>query len=233
MEGDYRSVPAGYEFGQAARDFPEWRHRIWNACVYAMVDLVDEQVGRILGALEQTGLAENTIVVFTTDHGDYMGNHSFWFKGPFHYDDVVRLPLIVRYPGGAAGVRTQAMASLIDLAPTFLESAGFEAPAAMDGRSLLPVLQGRAERIRNACVIESRATRTGLYAQTIVSERYKATFYGGQSYGELYDLAEDPDEFVNRWDDPALANVRFELALRLLTEHMGTEQNVPRRIGYA
>lgn len=234
MEDDYKSVPGGYEYWTAAKDFPEYRHRLWNACVYGMVNLIDDQVGRILAALAELGMAENTLVVFTSDHGDCMGNHYFWFKGPFHYEDIVRVPLIARWPAGIRKTgRTSALISLIDLAPTFLNAAGIEVSKTTDGRSILPVFSNAAESIRDICVVENRCTRTTLYALTVINEQYKATFYEGKQYGELFDLKNDPNEFVNLWEKREYDQRRFQLAAALISERMRSEHNLPPRICYA
>ncbi len=234
-EGEIDSIPAGYEMGRPAKDFPEWKHRIWNSCVYGMVDLIDDQIGRVLEALEKNGQAENTIVIFTSDHGDYMGNHYFWFKGPFHYDDVVNVPMIVRWPNHVKPEqKNDSMVSLIDLAPTLLDAAGIPVPEEMDGTSFLPVLEGKADSVRDYCVIENRTTRNGLYLRTVVNESYKATFYSGKDYGELYDRKKDPNEFVNRWNDPEYQEIKAELLAIVEKEIIDeSRQNIPPRIGYA
>jgi len=233
MEGDFRSVPGGYEFASAAKDFPEYRHKIWNACVYGMVNLIDDQIGRILETLEDLEMADDTIVVFTSDHGDYMGNHHFWFKG-LHYEDVIRIPLLVRWPEMSnTSERMSSLVSLIDLAPTFMEAAGIGIPAEMDGKSMMPLLKAEVDRIREFCVVENRCTRTTLYAQTIVEEDCKATFYEGEEYGELFDLKNDPDEFTNLWEDAGYQSRRFQMLLKLLGERMRCEREIPPRIGYA
>lgn len=232
-EGQSRSIPAGCEFWIEAHSYPVHRHRIWNACVYGMVNLIDDQVGRILNHLEKLGLAENTLVVFTSDHGDYMGNHFFWFKGPFHYEDVIRIPLLIRWPKGIQTPRRcDFVVSLMDLAPTVLDAAGLSPSTKIEGESLMPLLQQESGSVREHAIVENRTTRTGLYLITVVQGRYKATFYFGKSYGELYDLQEDPNEFVNCWDNPQYKDVRGELEL-MLRQHLGRFECVPPRIGYA
>ncbi|WP_205857137.1 sulfatase, partial [Phytoactinopolyspora endophytica] len=117
---------------------------------YAMVSLVDDEVGRILDALEEQGLTENTMVVFTSDHGEMLGDHQLMLKGPFMYDCAVRVPLIVRWPGMAEpGSRRAELVQWIDLAPTFLQVAGAEVPEHMQGESLAPLMQGDGDGWRD------------------------------------------------------------------------------------
>jgi len=233
MEGNTRSIPGGCEFYVRARDYPVQRHLIWNACVYGMVDLIDDQVGRILDRLETLGLAENTLVIFTSDHGDYMGNHFFWFKGPYHYEDVIRIPLMMRWPARMTGDRRcESVVSLVDLAPTLLDAAGVSPAEEVEGNSLVGVAAGEEKPARDYAIVENRTTRNGLYLVTVVKDRYKATFYVGEEYGELYDRDDDPDEFVNRWDDESCAKIRSELE-EVFRQHQARVDLLPLRIGYA
>lgn len=223
--------PAGCQLQQCAHDFPESIHRIWNACVYGMVDLIDDQVGRIMETLDELGMTEDTLVIFTTDHGDYMGNHWFWFKGPFHYEDVIRVPMVARMPGGiGGGRRIESLASLMDLAPTFLDLAGVDIPDCMDGRTIAPLLNEQAERVRDLCVVQNQAT-SKFYLESIITDRHKATFYKGEDYGELYDFQEDPNEFVNLFDSPDHREVRESLREISLKEQTPEREYPPRVVG--
>src|SRR5699024_7177490 len=110
---------------------------------FAMVSLVDDEVGRILAALEETGLDQNTIVVFTSDHGEMLGDHQLMLKGPFMYDCAVKVPLIVRWPGvSQPASRRPELVQWVDLAPTFLEAAGLPIPDPIQGTSLVPLISG-------------------------------------------------------------------------------------------
>ncbi len=109
------------------------------AVYYGMISLMDKYIGQILDKLDELGLAENTVVVFTTDHGHFFGQHGLVAKGAFHYEDMIKVPFIVRWPGVTpAGASSDAMQSLVDLAPTFLTIAGREIARDYDG--------GRSER---------------------------------------------------------------------------------------
>jgi arylsulfatase A-like enzyme len=124
-------------------------HRLLRAAYWAMCDLIDDQVERMLAALEETGQREDTLVIFTSDHGELLGDHGIYLKGPFFYEPAVRVPLLVAGPGVEAGA-TDALVELVDLAPTLCDAAGVEAPPGTQGRSLWPLLTGDADRGREA-----------------------------------------------------------------------------------
>ena len=185
----------------------EDRRQVYAANL-AMVELIDDQFGRILAALEETGQAENTVVVFMSDHGEMLGDHGIYFKGPHFYDCAVRVPLVVRWPAGSvrAGLRVTGLVELLDLAPTFLEAAGEDVPDRMQGTSLLPVLRGEADSssVRDFVFSEyyNAWTHKDAYGTMLRTETEKIVVYHGTEQGELYDLAVDPDEFHNLWDEP-------------------------------
>lgn len=194
------------------------------AVYYGMVSLVDKYVGEILDRLEDLGLAEDTAVVFTTDHGHFYGQHGLISKGPFHYEDLIRVPCIVRYPGEVpAGRRCSALQSLNDLAPTVLSLAGIEIPREMTGVDQSGVWRGAAERAREHVVVENRQEPTTVHCKTYVTDRYKLTVYYDREYGELFDLEADPGEVHNRWDDPDYRELKGELFRDLLFAEMGAE----------
>ncbi len=181
-------------------------HRQVYAANLAMVELIDDQFGRILAALEETGQAENTFVVFMSDHGEMLGDHGIYFKGPHFYDCATRVPLVVRWPEGSvrSNLRAGGLVELLDLAPTMLEAAGLEIPSRMQGNSLLPVLRGESDpsRIRERVYSEyyNSWTHKDAYGTMLRTETEKIVVYHGTDQGELYDLAADPDEFHNLWD---------------------------------
>ncbi len=194
------------------------------AIYYGMISLMDKYIGQILDRLEALGLAEETLVVFTTDHGHFYGQHGLIAKGAFHYEDMIRVPMVVRYPGRVpGGRRTSALQSLVDLAPTFLSVAGVQIPRTMTGVDQSRVWFGQEEAARTHVVVENRHQPTTLHLKTYVDERYKLTVYYGRDYGELFDLQEDPGEIHNRWDDPDYADLKARLVMALLQAEMGKE----------
>ncbi len=183
------------------------------AVYYGMISFMDSQIGRILGRLDHHGIAGDTLVVFTTDHGHFLGQHGLIAKGAFHYEDLIRLPFIVRYPGRVpAGATSDALQSLVDLAPTFLAYAGVPVPGAMQGLDQRAAWEGGGP-VRHGALVENRHQPTRIHLRTYVTDRYKLTVYRDQPYGELFDLAEDPAEVRNRWDHPGYATVKAALLL--------------------
>lgn len=202
---------------------------------HTAVAYADEEIGRVLDALAAKGLAQNTLVIFCSDHGDMLGDRRLFVKGAFFYEANVHVPLLMRWPARfAAGRRVQALVQLNDLAATILDAAG--APAAdraawmPDSASLLPLAEGSAERVRDHAVTlyrNSGRTHNGYYDPPINGtmyrdERYKLTLFHaspdavGGPEGELFDMEADPGERVNLWSDPAYAGIRAQLTGRLV-----------------
>ena len=204
------------------------------AIYYGMVSFMDEQIGRILDALDEQGIAENTLVVFTTDHGHFLGQHGLWHKGAFHYEDVLRLPFIARWPGHiTAGAQSEALQSLVDLAPTFLAACDIPIPATMQGVNQWPVWEGKAQSARDEVIVEFRHQPTRVHLRTLVTDRYKMTIYRDQNYGELFDLHDDPDERRNLWDAVAASGVKAEMFQKLAYAEMRREPAALARIAGA
>lgn len=194
------------------------------AIYYGMISFMDQQIGRMLNKLDDLGVAENTIVVFTTDHGHFLGQHGLNAKGAFHYEDLIRLPFIVRMPGSIpANRRSTAIQSLVDLAPTFLTAVGAMVPGIMQGVPQWDVWTGSSDPAREWAIVENRHQPTKLHLRTYVEERYKLTIYRNRDDGELFDLQEDPDERHNRWADPAFAQVKSGLMHRWLQAEISRE----------
>jgi len=145
------------KYGVDWREMSEKKQREVIAHYYAMTDLVDDQVGRILTALEEYGIAENTVVVFTSDHGDWLGDHGLFQKGLPHTRGLTRIPWIIRWPDMVQdGHRIESVASQLDLVPTLLDAAGVEVPYGIQGDSLRPVLGGERDSLRPYALVEHR-----------------------------------------------------------------------------
>ena len=212
---------------------------------YALIEMLDDQVGRAMDALHANGLADSTVVLFLADHGEALGDHGLWGKGPYHIDGVIRVPFFVSWPGHVeAGSTHGGVVSLLDFAPTILDMANVptplgpappqpeapDAPPPWPGRSLLPVLTGTDTSTHSTALVEMDEDYLGLKMRTLVTRRYRLTCYSGQSYGELIDLEEDPDELHNLWHDPASRGLRDDLRLALLDKIMETDISVPRQM---
>ena len=179
---------------------------------YGMVAHIDHHVGRILDALAASGRAEDTLVIFSADHGDYLGDHELMLKGPIHYESLVRVPLIVRGPGFAAGATHDDPVGTIDLAPTVLDAVGHPAATFHEGRSL----QGQLTNPREEVLTEDDMVEGFLQSRTLTTKRFRLTRdLVTDANGELYDLDDDPGELTNRWGDPALAAEQADLLAHL------------------
>ncbi|MFD1673890.1 sulfatase [Alicyclobacillus fodiniaquatilis] len=210
-------------------------HRMVRAAYYAMIELIDIQVGRMLDALSDTGQLENTIVVFMSDHGEMLGDHGIYWKGPYFYDPAVRVPLIMAGPGIERNKVSEALVELVDLAPSLLDAVGLPRHDGLQGQSLWPLLTGET----------ASAGRTSVYSEyydampwhrnpspraTMVrTTTHKLVRYHDQNT-ELYDLKIDPTETTNRWDDPSCSEIKLAL-LQIMADRMAeTVDPLPRRI---
>jgi arylsulfatase A-like enzyme len=199
---------------------------------YGSISFIDVAVGRLLARLEALGIADNTVVVFTSDHGDFMGDHQLLLKGPIHYRGLIQVPMIWRDPAAQAR-RSSALMGAIDMAPTILARAGLQPFNGVQGRSFAPVVAGEATAHHPELVVEEEGQRPQVgfegrvRMRSLVTDRYRLSLYDGVSWGEIYDLANDPDELVNLWDDAASTGLRAELVLRLAHKMIGLSETSP------
>lgn len=167
---------------------------------WAKTTMQDALFGLLLDALDKTGQAENTIVIYVSDHGDYAGAHGLWAKGVPSFREGYNIPTVIRWPRGIAhpGRQTDAFVSTTDFAPTFLEAAGIPSSEyQMSGKSLLPWLRGETPTIwRDALFFQLNGVEL-YYTQRIVMTKEHKYVYNGFDYDELYDLQQDPHEMVN------------------------------------
>ena len=225
------------------------------AMYYGMVSAIDHEVGRFLGELDDRGLAEETIVVYLSDHGDYMGEHRMIRKSKAFYDCLTQVPLMVRWSGELeGGQRRPDLTSIVDIMPTLLELCGLDAPAGVQGRSFAPLLRGEACEPRDAVLLEGGtmdapvaledagpfpdgpltpdfSPRMKLGGRGLIrgirTHTHKLVHYPGADEGELYDLEADPWELQNLWGRPDCAALQAELTARLLDLHVATTDPLP------
>ncbi len=237
-EGELDSLPPHHSRDQRRR--PDFYRRTPEVCArtYGMISNIDVNVGRLLDALEELGLRDNTLIVYLSDHGDLMGDHWLQQKGPFHFDGLIRVPFIWNWPGHIATGTHGGLVSLLDFAPTILDFCGVPVPTEArnpyvrallqwPGRSLRPMLEGKPDKAKECLLIEQDTLEHGLRLRTLVTDRYRMTLYAGQPYGELFDLQEDPQEFHNLWDDPARSRLRMELRGQVLEESLADSAFIP------
>jgi len=194
------------------------------ATMYGMMTMLDTYIGKILDQVEALGQTENTVICFATDHGDFWGQHGLTKKAIHHYEDVLKVPLVVSCPGTIpVGQVSNSLQSTVDLAPTFLAMAGLPVPPTMQGLNEVPVWTGQRETLRDHVIVENRHQPTTMNLRTFIDQRYKLTIHFNRPYGELYDLQDDPGELVNHWDDPTFSQVKSDLLLRFLYGEMAKD----------
>jgi arylsulfatase A-like enzyme len=205
------------DFQSTSRRPAEFEGQKVQAAYYAMIEQVDHEFGRIVEALERTGQRDNTAIVFMSDHGEALGDHGLVHKGCRFFDGLVRVPLIFSWPGHfGRDVRSDALVELTDVMPTLMEIAGLPIPEGTQGRSLLPILTGRAspnhhrDAVRceyyDAVDLPDRSWGT-MYRD----RRWKLIVYHDHDLGELYDMENDPHEFDSLWDSPAHQEIKLRL----------------------
>ena len=198
----------------------QWRYQRYMQDYLGTIRAVDENVGRVLDYLEANNLMDNTLIVYTSDQGFYLGEHG-WYDKRFVYDESFKTPLLVAWPGKIAPKSTSStMVQNLDYAQTFLEAAGIPAPADMQGESLLPLLTGNSESWTRDAVYyhyyEYPAVHMVKRHYAIVTEQYKLVhYYYDVDEWELIDRIKDPQELRNVYDDPSYAPVVAELHRKL------------------
>jgi len=213
-----------------------WKYRRYLQDYLGCIAAVDESVGRILALLDDTGLAPDTLIVYTSDQGFFLGEHG-WFDKRLMYEEALRMPVVMRWPGRIRpGSVMGELISNLDFAPTFLDVAGLGKPADMPGRSFLPLLLGRRVPGWPESVYyhyyEFPAEHMAKRHYGVRTRRYKLIhFYDDIDAWELYDLEKDPQEVLNVCDDPSYAAVRRDLErelVRLRTLYRDSEPSRPK-----
>ena len=228
LEAQDALTAAGIDFQSRSRRPEEFDAKRVQAAYYAMIELLDENVGRLLDALERTGQREHTLIIFTSDHGESLGDHGLLLKGCRFYEGLVRVPLIFSWPGTLQeGLVSDALVELTDIVPTLLEFADLPVADAIQGRSLRAVLTGEADPDHHRDHVRCEYFRAlppvgrsdggprrlagGTLATMLRDRRYKLVVYHGHGMGELFDLRDDPGEFHNLWESTEHAAIRCEL----------------------
>jgi arylsulfatase A-like enzyme len=213
--------------GVSAREAQEAR-----ALTAGMIACVDDAIGTVLGALDRSGKRDDTVVIFTSDHGDHLGDHRLMLKGAEQYQSIVRVPFIWSDPQAKGQPRrTDEIGSTMDIGTTVLERAKIEPASGMQSKSLLPVLDGK--HVRDAAFIQydhqasNSGTNEPARVHTLIDGRYRVSVFHGTGWGELYDLKNDPGEFENLWDNPAHATTRAAMAEKLLLAEIEHVDRVP------
>jgi arylsulfatase len=235
---DHRGAYGGR--GMAYTDMSDEDHRLVRASYWAMCELIDEQVGRTLSALEETGQRDNTLVIYTSDHGEMLGDHGIYLKGPYFYDCAIHVPLIMNMPGVIEPQVVDDLVECVDIPETILDLAGSSLHPGMQGKSLMPILSGKTHDAQhrddvyceayNACDGHNSSTGERSSTTMVRTEKYKLAVAHNQDTGELYDLERDPGEHTNLWDDASYAGIKTDMLVRLCNRMAYTVDPLPERI---
>ncbi|WP_461403621.1 sulfatase-like hydrolase/transferase [Falsiruegeria mediterranea] len=224
-QGDPESIRIRRDYSRISQQTDDQLREI-IANTYGQIALIDHNIGRIMNALREAGLDENTYVIYSADHGDWLGDHGLVLKGPMFYEGLLRVPLIVQGPGVPAGKVVEEPVSAIDLGPTFYDLADVSARTPQHGQSLRPLWEGeQATRDFAMSEWELLSNRAGvaLSLRCVRTKSAKLTKDMRSGAGEMYDLSRDPNEMINVFDDPEFAELRetLESYLDLRPEDIG------------
>lgn len=225
-------------FAASSRELQEM-----TALTYGMITNIDDRIGMVMDTLKACGADKNTVVIFTADHGDLMGDHGIVLKGPLHYQGLIRVPLIWREPtqadtSAAPAPRRDDLVSSIDLPASILARAGIAPANGSQGKSLFGTAGNALPSGRDAVLIEENQQRAYMgftnpvKLRTLVTERYRLTVFQEGDWGELYDLRDDPLELVNLWEAPESQDTKTSLVqklVRTMIDHADTSPH-PTRI---
>jgi arylsulfatase A-like enzyme len=223
----------------AGSNLVRWKYNRYMHDYLACIKSVDDNVGRLLKYLDDSGLSSNTIVVYTSDQGFYLGEHG-WFDKRWIFEESLRAPLLIRWPGMARpGSVNNDIVSDIDFAETFLDAAGLSSPSRMQGRSMLPVLEGKTPASwRKSFYYHYYEYPKPHHVRPqygVITDRYKLVhFYYDANYWELFDLQKDPEEMRSVLDVPEYAGVKKDLEkelARLRVELKDTNAETPAMYG--
>lgn len=212
-------------------------HKMVRAAYWAMVDLIDHQIGRLIDSLKETEQWGNTIVIFTSDHGEMLGDHGIYWKGPYFYEPAVHVPLIITYPQEITKEqKSEALVELTDLAPTLLEAAGMKKDPGMQGKSLWHILKGEKSlhNHRDSVYCEYYNAMPWHecpqpHGTMVFDGHYKLINIHGIDEGELYNLKKDQNEQNNLWKNKDYQQVKIDM-LELLSDRMAfTVDPLPER----
>lgn len=210
------------------------------ALTYGMISMIDDCIGRVMAKLDALGLGGDTVILFTSDHGDFMGDHGIMLKGPLHYQGLVKVPFIWTDPrDGLGGLRQGELAGTIDIARTILSRAGLAPFNGMQGHDLGPLMRGEVNSLRSGMMVEQDAQRPNFHfdgpirARTYLTKRWRLSRYMGSSFGELYDLENDRAEMRNLWNDPGHGEIKGDLIAGMVMAMIENQESSPHPTDFA
>ncbi|TFF90372.1 MAG: hypothetical protein EU548_03350 [Promethearchaeota archaeon] len=211
--------------------------KIFTALTYGSLAMIDEGIGRILKTLEKTGMAKNTMVIFTSDHGDYCGDHGLILKGPAHYRSIINIPLLWKVPGMTKTGVSDSLVSTVDLPKTILKILGIREklfPDIFQGYDISPILTDPAEKVRTQALIEHDeeiASDRIFRLRTLVTESHRLTLYDGfDNSGDIFNYENDPNEVENLWSEDG--DLKNNLIEKMLREIIKLRPRFPKRKAY-
>ena len=224
--------------GMILRITNEKEAKEFTAATYGSIAMIDNSIGQILTTLEKLGLADNTLVIYTSDHGDLMGDHGMLLKGPCPYNGILNVPFIWRVPGLTKPGITNSLASSIDISKTILNLLNIsqkEQPPDMQGKDLTPVLKDPTEKVRDSCLVEHdeeiEQFKTQLRVRHLITDQFKLTLYNRRpGYGDLFDRKNDPHELHNLWYDEKHSDIKNRLIEQIFHENLNAQSRYPKRL---
>ncbi len=201
------------------------------AASFGMEKMIDDAIGEILNVLSDTGLAENTVVIFTTDHGELGGDHRFFFKGPYLYQSLIKIPFLIKIPNTLKNITCASLSSSIDIPETVLELAGLPIPETMQGKSLGPILKNPDTIINEDVLIEMDDEYINEKTRTLISEEgWRLTVFSNiDNEGQLFNLKDDPNEMNNLWNNKSYKDIKSDLVLRLFRKNLNNLESIVNR----
>ena len=195
---------------------------------YGMISFIDQEIGKIISTLKEKGQWGNTLLIITSDHGEFMGDHGLLQKGPFMYDSIIKVPLIFH----GCGITTssiEGMVENVDILPSILDFLGEEVPVSVQGVSLNASLKKGEESPRDSAVITYDAHDRSIMAKTYRTKEFKLTIFMNEEYGELFDLTKDPQETTNLFFNKEYENIKNTLVFQLLQRILKDYDPLPLR----
>ncbi|WP_353475947.1 sulfatase-like hydrolase/transferase (plasmid) [Salipiger sp. H15] len=205
-----------------------------QALTCGMVTMIDDAVGRVQGALADTGRGGETVTIFTSDHGDHLGDHRLLFKGSEQYEQITRVPFVWADPQGAQGTRSDRLGQTLDIGATILERARIEQAWGMQGRDLMSAATA-PDGVLIQYAHQARMDGLGVCpnVHSFRDTRHRLSVFQGLGWGELYDLEADPDELHNLWDAPEAAPVKARLLEQLMQAELVHTETAPAPVARA
>jgi arylsulfatase A-like enzyme len=226
-----------------------------KAIAYGSTTAVDQSIGGVIEHLKKTGIYDDTIIVFMSDHGEAAGDHRMFNKGPFHYDSILKVPFVVSYPKKIKkGAVADSLVSILDFMPTILDLADVEYPKPeipdwqgffaekfpmyqgkkrLPGNSLVPILTGEKEEVQDWVLVEDDDDIRQIFVRTLITKEYKLSIFMNREGGILFDKVNDPEERNNVWDDPEYAEAKAMMMIKMSQALMNNQDRLKRRISIA